>query len=103
MKRAMILVIAVLAFLVPARVKAEEAKSGTGGRATFALIIGSNQSVDTNLAPLRYADDDAARYLDLFRLLGARTYLLTRLDDNTKRLDTQAAGEASDPKKASSD
>jgi hypothetical protein len=72
-------------------------------RATFALIIGSNASVDTNLQPLRYADDDAARYLDLFRLLGARTYLLTRLDDNTKRLHPQAAAEASDPKKASYD
>lgn len=102
MKRAMILVIAVLAFVVPARAKAEEAK-GAGGRATFALIIGSNQSVDTNLAPLRYADDDAARYLDLFRLLGARTYLLTRLDENTKRLHPQAAAEATDPKKASWD
>ena len=37
-----------------------------------------NASVDRRLAPLQYADDDAARYLDLFRALGARTYLLTR-------------------------
>ena len=72
-------------------------------RATFALIIGSNQSVDANLTPLHYADDDAARYLDLFRLLGARTYLLSRLDENTKRLHPQAAAEATDPKKASYD
>jgi len=95
----MIIAIALLAFFAPSRAaKAEETP-----RATFALIIGSNQSIDSNLAPLRYADDDAARYLDLFRLLGARTYLLTRLDDNTKRLHPQAAAEATDPKKASWD
>lgn len=70
-------------------------------RATFAIVIGSNASVDANLAPLHYADDDAARYLDLFRLLGARTYLLTRLDENTRRLHPQAAAEATDPTKAS--
>lgn len=72
-------------------------------RATFALIVGSNASVDKNLAPLRYADDDAARYLDLFRLLGARTYLLTRLDDNTLRLHPQAGAEAEAPKRAAFD
>ena len=38
-----------------------------------------NRSVDTELEPLRYADDDAARYFDLFRVLGARTHLLLRL------------------------
>ncbi|MBL8610273.1 MAG: caspase family protein, partial [Myxococcales bacterium] len=69
-------------------------------KATFALIVGANQSVDANLAPLKYADDDAARYLDLFRLLGARTYLLSRLDDNTRRLHPQAAAEAEEPKRA---
>lgn len=59
------LVAALLALLAPREARAESP------RASFALIIGSNVSVDTNLQPLRYADDDAARYLDLFRLLGA--------------------------------
>ncbi len=67
-------------------------------RAVFALIVGVNQSVDENEPPLRYADDDAARYLDLFRLLGARTYLLARLDENTERLHPQAAAEANLPR-----
>jgi hypothetical protein len=62
--------------------------------------MGSNKSVDENLAPLKYADDDAARYFDLFRLLGARTYLLSRLDANTQRLHPQAAAEADEPKRA---
>jgi hypothetical protein len=71
-----------------------------GKAATFALIIGSNQSVDRDLPPLKYADDDAASYLDLFRVLGARTYLLSRLDDNTRRLHGQAAAEALEPRRA---
>lgn len=66
-------------------------------RATFALIIGVNRSVDKDLRQLRYADDDAARYFELFRLLGARTYLLTRMDENTRRLHTQAVAEAVEP------
>ncbi len=81
-------------------VVSERAHAEPSRAATFALIVGSNRSVDANLAPLRYADDDAARYLDLFRLLGARTYLLTRLDENTLRLHPQAAAEALEPRKA---
>ncbi|MGO8992222.1 MAG: hypothetical protein ACLQVI_02765 [Polyangiaceae bacterium] len=77
-----------------------DALADESGPATFALIIGSNVSVDRDLAPLKYADDDAARNLDLFRLLGARTYLLTRLDDNTRRLHPQAAAEALEPRRA---
>jgi hypothetical protein len=69
-------------------------------KATFALIMGSNLSVDEDLPPLKYADDDAASYLDLFRVLGARTYLLSRLDENTRRLHAQAAAEALEPRRA---
>lgn len=71
--------------------------------ATFALVVGVNTSLDKDVAPLKYADDDAARYFDLFRLLGARTTVLARLDDNTKRLHPQAAAEAREPKKAELD
>lgn len=65
--------------------------------ATFALIIGVNQGADPELAKLRYADDDAARYQDLFRLLGMRTHLLARIDANTGRVHAQAAAEAALP------
>lgn len=74
-----------------------------GPRAIFAVVIGSNVSVDAELPPLKYADDDAARYVDLFRLLGARTYLLTRPDANTARLHAQAAAEAQPPRAAELD
>ncbi|MDB4980871.1 MAG: hypothetical protein JWM82_1623 [Myxococcales bacterium] len=68
--------------------------------ARFALIIGVNRSVDSDVASLRYADDDAAKYQELFRGLGARTYLVARLDANTERLHGQAAAEAREPTRA---
>jgi len=68
--------------------------------ATFAIIVGVNRSVDGDVAVLHYADDDAARYLDLFRSLGARSYVLSRLDTNTQRLHPQVAAEALLPVRA---
>lgn len=69
-------------------------------RALFALIVGVNRSVDADQEVLRYADDDAARYLELFRSLGARATILTRIDANTQRLHPQAAAEALQPEGA---
>ena len=71
--------------------------SGPATSARFALIIGVNKSVDPEAVTLRYADDDAARYMDLFRSLGARSYVLARLDENTQRIHPQAAAEAVPP------
>lgn len=55
------------------------------GTRLFALLVGVNRSVDGQ-PPLRYADDDAIRYQELFVQLGAKPYLVTRLDANTQRL-----------------
>lgn len=71
--------------------------------ARFAIIVGVNQSVDRDAHPLRYADDDAAAYLELFRALGARTYLLSRFDESTRRLHPQAVAEALDPRRGELD
>jgi hypothetical protein len=65
--------------------------------AVFALIVGVNRSVDSGLAPLAYADDDAALYLELFRSLGAHAVLLSSFDENTRRLHPQAVAEAKEP------
>ena len=73
---------------------------GAPAQALFALIVGVNASPSPGVVPLRYADDDAARYLELYRALGARTYLLSRLDENTRRLHAQAAAEALPPRRA---
>ena len=91
-----------LAMLWPVASRADDT-SEPGKRAIFAIVIGSNVSVDAELPALHYADDDAARYVDLFRLLGARTYLLTRPDANTARLHAQATAEAQPPRLAELD
>ena len=65
--------------------------------ALFALVIGVNDGAEAGQPPLRYADDDAARYFDLFRALGARVHLLAEPDENTRRLHAQAAAEATPP------
>lgn len=64
---------------------------------SFALVVGTNASPSPELKALRYADDDAARYFDLFRVLGANVRLLMRPDTNTRRLHHQAAAEAQPP------
>jgi hypothetical protein len=84
--------------LVPRSARGEPgAGDSPSSYAIFALIVGVNRSVDAETLPLRYADDDAARYLDLFRSMGARAYVLTRPDDNTRRLYPQLAAEALQP------
>ena len=85
---------------VPYKAKAEAVPQAPR-RAAFALIIGVNQSVDSDEQPLRYADDDAARYLDLFRSLGAEAHVMARLDENTSRLHPSVAVEALPPVHAS--
>ncbi len=83
---------------LPGAARAEPpAGEGLPSYAVFALILGVNRSVDTEVPALHYADDDAARYLDLFRSMGARAYVLTRPDDNTRRLYPQLAAEALQP------
>jgi hypothetical protein len=64
-----------------------------------AMIVGVNTSVDVTLPSLRYADDDAVLYSQLFRQLGATTLLLTRLDDNTRRLHPEFANDARLPRR----
>jgi hypothetical protein len=91
-----ILVALVLLWGGPARGATERPRN-----AVFALIMGVNRSVDADLKTLLYADDDAVRYQELFRALGARTQLLTRLDHETTALSPQAAAEALPPTRAS--
>jgi Caspase domain len=70
------------------------------GAARFVLIVGVNRSVDADMPQLRYADDDAARYQELFRALGGRIFLLTRPDENTRRISGEAISAAREPRRA---
>jgi hypothetical protein len=80
--------VGVMALLAPAARAAEAQRV-----ATFALVVGVNRSVDADATLLRYADDDAARFRDLFQAVGAKTLVLARLDDNTRRLHPGAGPE----------
>jgi hypothetical protein len=53
-------------------------------RVSYALIIANNASLDPKLAPLRYADDDGARYYELFAPQMQETVLLSVLDAETQ-------------------
>ena len=61
------------------------ASPAQAGWARFALVIGYNQADDPQLSPLRYADDDAVKYSELFGYMAERTLLLTELDADTRR------------------
>lgn len=53
-------------------------------RVVYALIVASNTTPDASLAPLRYADDDGARYYELFAPQAREAVLLTVLDAETQ-------------------
>lgn len=52
----------------------------------YVVVIGNNQSVEKGVTPLRYADDDAARFYELLAPTAARIELLTVMDSDTQRV-----------------
>lgn len=60
------------------------ARAAPAERVTYALIVANNASLDPKLAPLRYADDDGARYYELFAPQTQETVLLSVLDAETQ-------------------
>jgi hypothetical protein len=70
---------------------------------TYAIVIGNNappaeraEHMSPQVRPLRYADDDAVRYYQLFGAIGTAT-LLTVLDATTQRRYPGLAGAAEPP------
>jgi len=54
--------------------------------AAVAVVVGHNASPDLDRPALRYADDDAVQYAELFDELGCHTHLLTELDEGSQKL-----------------
>ncbi|MDP1822599.1 MAG: hypothetical protein Q8L48_05135 [Archangium sp.] len=52
----------------------------------YVVVIGNNQSVESGVKALRYADDDAARFYELLAPTAARIELLTVMDADTQRI-----------------
>ena len=89
-----------LAMLVSAIVGAGgEVRAGAGGARTYAIVIGNNTSFETDLPRLKYADDDAARYYELFKALGAEVELFTVLDPESQERYQDLVGVAQVPRR----
>ena len=66
----------------------------------YALVVGVNASTEPGVPVLRYADDDAARYHELFRASAERVVLLASLDSTSQGLYPAAARAARPPTRA---
>ena len=63
----------------------------------FALVIGSNATLDASADPLRFADDDAASMAELLAEVGYEVALVTTLDAETQALHPGLVDRAADP------
>ncbi|MBW2733419.1 MAG: hypothetical protein JRH20_13610 [Deltaproteobacteria bacterium] len=69
------------------------------GTRTYVLIVANNHSLDKGVRPLRFADDDALRYYELFNLVSDQVELFTVVDNETARLNPKLARRARPPRK----
>jgi len=62
------------------------AEAQAAPRRIYAVIVAHNGSVDPGVAPLKYADDDGARYHELFSAIADEVHLHATLDTDTQLL-----------------
>lgn len=79
------------------------AATASAARVNYAIVIGNNQrpSGHPELKELRYADDDAARFYELFRRAGPDVVLLATVDSDTARRFSGLASRSEPPTSAS--
>lgn len=65
----------------------------------YVVIVANNHSLDDDVASLRYADDDGAKYFEMFHGAGAKTALLTVLDPDAQKRFPGAAAVAVPPRR----
>lgn len=65
--------------------------------AVFAVVVGNNLSRRPEDAPLRFADDDAARWTEWLEMSGAEVEVLSVLDAETQALHPEIAARAKVP------
>jgi hypothetical protein len=68
-----------------------------------ALVVGLNTSRDPQVAPLKYADDDAARYSELFAGVADKVVLLAVLDPESQQRHPEAASTSRPPSRVELD
>lgn len=74
--------------------------SAASERVSYALIIANNMGTEASQAPLRYADDDGARYYELFEPRTKEALLLSVLDADTQVLHPGLAARTRPPTRA---
>ena len=97
---------ALIAIATLPRAFAGAASQDAGPQAqVLALIVTNNHSAETGRPELRYADDDGAKYDELFRMLAADddVELLTELDRDSAQLFPTAVARARPPTRAAVD
>jgi hypothetical protein len=67
---------------------------------TYAVIVAENRSLDPNVKPLQFADDDGAKTWELFSLFADRAALFVVLDADSARMHPEAAAHAESPERA---
>ncbi len=67
---------------------------------TYALVVANNGSVDAGVEPLQYADDDGARFYEMFDQLADDASLLTTLDADSQKVFTGLASKTREPSRA---
>lgn len=69
-------------------------------QAVFAVVVANNRSIEPDLPSLRFADDDGAKYFELFSALGGKAALLSVLDADTQTRFPEARRRARPPRLA---
>jgi hypothetical protein len=82
--------LALLALALPVRSEARQVSH-------HVLVVAHNQSLDRGVRPLRFADDDGARFFELYSEAAADVSLLAVLDPDTARVHPEAARAARVP------
>jgi hypothetical protein len=67
---------------------------------TYAVVVAENRSLDPEVRPLQFADDDGAKTWELFSLFADRTALFVVLDADSARQHPEAAAHAEVPERA---
>ncbi|MFO0728912.1 MAG: caspase family protein [Myxococcota bacterium] len=73
--------------------------AGSETTKTYAVIVASNTAPDSSLTPLRYADDDGARFYELFATVSDDVQLLTVLDADSQKTYPNLANATQPPTK----
>src|SRR5262245_49224190 len=76
------------------------ARAECASERAFVLVVANNGSLDPSIQPLRYADDDGARFYEWASTFADRVELLSVLDDETQKFFPQLARQARTPRRA---